>query len=1088
MNFVMKVGAIQEVVSVTDTAAQVDLASSSVSEVVSSAEVRELPLNGRDWASLAALQPGVAPVRTQLAQNHVGAGGRGLGSQLTVGGARPTQNSYRLDGIVMNDYSNAGPGSVLGANLGVDAIQEFSVITTNYSAEYGFTSGGVINAISRSGTNQLHGTLFNFLRNDVLDAANYFEDYNHLPKGHFEQNQFGGALGWRILKDRLFFFGDYEGVRQAEAVAHSNDITISDAVRNGTVTNNNTGATTTVQIDPTIQKFLALFPHPTPSQPCVQLPSKACNPNIGRFVFDGSQKANEDFYTARGDYHLSASDAFSATYVHDNSVLTAPLTFNAVIQQQTSFREAAIVQETHTFKNNIVNAVRVGWDDTQNQGGQTTAFLTAAAGDPTLGMAPGFFAPSVTLTGSQVPTSASAICGGYKWSACGASVQEFWGSIMQVYDDLFITKGNHGIKFGFDAMGYELNAFVPLASGNGTGTFTYQGTYPTVGGSTFVPTAQEAPCLKTGGNAANGNTGFDQSCGTFVNFLTNQPRAATRFIDLSVVTKHYLRDKVFAGYVEDDWRIRPHLTLNLGLRYEMSTIPTEINGRIGNLPSIYTQMPTAPTSDAQNLAVLQKTFFTSNPTTKNFEPRVGFAWDVFGTGKTALRGGWGLFDSLPLPYELILNNNSSAPFRPTYATLGPNPGVLPSPAPGSWPYAVPTQDSQRVIDPTTRNWNYVEPNPQRNYVMQYNLNIEHQLSPNLTITVGYAGARGYHSPFQDDSADSILPVNVTHPIPGADNSAADKPISGVGYYWSPSWNGNLSTAAEHALLLNPTCCSAQMYSTMWISQNWYDSLQVRVNKNMSRSFQVGGSFTWAKSLDDSSGSAAGDTFQLDPPTEPWWDLSLDKGPSSFNIAKNLTVNSLWDVPGIKSHGRFVNGLTNGFEMGLILSTTTGVPIPLLMDSTDLLGEFITTVNPPNLASGCQVGDLINHNYRSNLQYINTKCVSLVPQTPTNTPYCDTSRFPGFCPNIRGNIQRNTLIGPGYFNTDYALYKNTRFRGLSEDMNLQFRAEMFNILNHTNFAPTSNNTAFSNGQPQIFGNETSTQGQNRQIQIALKLIF
>jgi hypothetical protein len=195
MNFSMAVGELTQTVEVTGAAVQVDLTSSTISGNVQGAEVRELPLNGRDWASLATLEPGVASVRSQYDPNinPSAAGGRGLAMQLSIGGGRPTQNSYRLDGAIVNDYSNSGPASVLGGNLGVDAIQEFSVLTTNYSAEYGFTSGGVINAITRSGTNTFHGSLFEFLRNDKFDAANYFVNAGGLPKNPLRQNQFGGS-------------------------------------------------------------------------------------------------------------------------------------------------------------------------------------------------------------------------------------------------------------------------------------------------------------------------------------------------------------------------------------------------------------------------------------------------------------------------------------------------------------------------------------------------------------------------------------------------------------------------------------------------------------------------------------------------------------------------------------------------------------------------------------------------------------------------------------------------------------------------------------------------------------------------------
>jgi len=204
----MAVGQSQQTVQVTEEAPTIQLASSTISGVVEGSEVRELPLNGRDWASLATLQPGVVSVRTHESVTQVGSHARGLGMQLSIGGNRPQQNTYRLNGVIINDYSNAGPGSVLGQNLGVDAIQEFSVLTSNYTSEYGFTSGGVVNAISRSGTNQIHGSAYEFLRNSALDAADFFENANSLPKAAFRRNQFGGSAGGPIRMDKIFIFGD----------------------------------------------------------------------------------------------------------------------------------------------------------------------------------------------------------------------------------------------------------------------------------------------------------------------------------------------------------------------------------------------------------------------------------------------------------------------------------------------------------------------------------------------------------------------------------------------------------------------------------------------------------------------------------------------------------------------------------------------------------------------------------------------------------------------------------------------------------------------------------------------------------------
>src|SRR6266704_1946994 len=219
LNLALVVGPVVETVEDTAAAPQVDLTSSTISGNISGTTLRELPLNGRDWASLAMLQPGVASVRTHPLGTQAS---RGLGMQMTVSGGRPTQNSYRLDGALVNDYSNAGPGSVLGQNLGVDAIQEFTVLTSNYSAEYGFTSGGVINAVTRSGTNQIHGTAFDFLRNDKLDAANFFDNANGIHKSVLRQNQFGVSAGGPIVKNKVFLFGDYEGIRYVRGIPTSN--------------------------------------------------------------------------------------------------------------------------------------------------------------------------------------------------------------------------------------------------------------------------------------------------------------------------------------------------------------------------------------------------------------------------------------------------------------------------------------------------------------------------------------------------------------------------------------------------------------------------------------------------------------------------------------------------------------------------------------------------------------------------------------------------------------------------------------------------------------------------------------------------
>ena len=1110
LSLALTIGQVQEAIEVVGVAPLVETATSTISGNVEGTVVRELPLNGRDWASLATLQPGVIEARTHLDVTHVGGGGgRGFGNQLSVGGGRPTQNSYRLDGAIVNDYSNAGPGSVLGANLGVDAIHEFTVLTSNYSAEYGFTSGGVINAVTKSGANAFHGTAFDFLRNDVFDAANFFNNANNLPKNPLRQNQFGASGGWRVLKDRTFLFGDYEGVRRVRGLPVTNGVTISDAVRSGTVVNLTTGAPARVAaIDPNIQKFLGLYPHPAlgvagcvalaPTQFSAPGVAGGCNPNIGRSPFQGTQRADEDFYTLRGDEKISDKDSLFATYLRDNSTFSSPLALNTELQSFSSYRQAAIAEETHTFNARWVNSVRVAFNRTSNLGGNSPTVVNPLAADPSLGMntpgiTSGFFSPQIVLTGSGVTN----LPGGKNG---GASIQDFWGQIFQVYDDAFATRGTHALKLGFSFFAYQLDGYTPLLGFNGSGTFTFQGTEPVAGGSNTVATAAEAPCYSGTGSMASGNS-YDNSCGTLVNFLTNQPRAAARPFDSAAVTKQYLRDKISSGYVQDDWHFRPNLTLNLGLRYEMATIPTEINGRIAIMPTPYTPLPcgspapgACPQPSFANsvpgdpASVLRSSFWSRNPTTKNFEPRVGFAWDPFRNGKTAVRGGFGIFDALPLPYELILNNTSSAPWRSTLATLGS--AVLASPpsmaagtatsTQGEWPYVVPSLTTAQITNPINRAWRYLDNNIKRNYVYQYNLNIQRQITPDMTLFVGYTGSRGLHNPFQADSVNTVIPAKAP----------------GVGYYWPAPWSGSLPATgpvSQAARLLNPTTMSI-LYNTMWMSRSWYNALQVRVNKQMSHGFQVQGSFTYSKSIDDASGSTAGDTFQLDAVSEPWYDLRLNKGLSAFDVRRNLVINGLWNVPAVKTPGGFGERALGGWQLGLISTLADGVPATPQIAS-DMLGEVIPTVNSGNLVPGCS--DLVNPDYHHSLFYINPGCVSLVPKTPENAQFCDSSGR-GFsaalaantCANIRGNIGRNTIIGPGLFNVDFSVFKNNRIPKISETSNLQFRAEFFNVLNRTNFAPTSNLSPFNaNGTPNtLFGQLTSTQVDNRVIQFALKFMW
>jgi hypothetical protein len=334
LNLTLQVGSVSQKVLVTGEAPAVQLASSTLGAVVESPTVVGLPLNGRSWTDLASLQPGVAGIETQVAFGDSGRGNRGFGAQLSISGSRPQQNNYRLDGISINDYANGGPGSVLGGNLGVDAIEEFSVLTSSYSAEYGKTSGGVVNAISRAGTNQFHGSAYEFMRNSALDARNFF-DPSEIPA--FRRNQFGASAGGPIKRDRTFFFGDYEGIRQAKGVSRL-DVVPSLAAR-GIGANGQRTVAVLCSLCPTLQPLPASGPgaapnpdptthidagilpwlgmYPLPNGPAVG------NGDVAGFSFVGHRIVREDYFTIRVDHHVSQKDSIFATYMFDRTPFTS---------------------------------------------------------------------------------------------------------------------------------------------------------------------------------------------------------------------------------------------------------------------------------------------------------------------------------------------------------------------------------------------------------------------------------------------------------------------------------------------------------------------------------------------------------------------------------------------------------------------------------------------------------------------------------------------------------------------------------------------------------------------------------------------
>ncbi len=1016
LNISLKPGKVSEVVDVMGTPPDVQTSTTAVSSTVDSRTVRELPLNGRDWTSLATLEPGVASIPNQAtASFSANKGNRGFGNQLTDSGHRPNENSYRLNGISINDYTNAAPGGATGLNLGVDAIQEFSVITTGYTAEYGRTSGAVINAITKSGSNQLHGTGFFFDRDSIFDARNYFDGPTIAP---FRRIQFGGSAGGPIIKDRTFIFGSYEGFRQSQEA--SGTIHVPDAASRATAV-------------AAIQPYLALWPVAPAGAPDAA--------GIQTFNANVATIANENYFITRLDHKISTNDSLTGSYFFDSGPQSQADPLANTVHQVFSRRQMGSFEETHIFSPQLVNTVRLGFSRALGKINDPISG-DAVAKDAALAIAPGATAPpEIPVPGL---TTAYGLGGFNRFTHA-------WNSY-QGADDAFMTKGTHSIKFGFMFEYMQYNVLEQLSPNGRMNTY-----------------------------------------GSLADFLSNAPDQLNA---LAPGGSHEvgLREKLFAGYVQDDWRVRSNLTVNLGLRYEATTRPTDANTVPGYTVNGYSVAaagfqeitslanclsgPTACGPIGVNSPLLQ------NPTTKNFEPRVGLEWDPRKDGKTVVRAGFGMFDVLPLPYEFGLNTAATAPFQ----IIGAAPGATL----GSGINQNVNFNEQKI-----RN-RFIDAYPKRAYVMNWNFNIQHELAPGYTFLIGYVGSRSLHLSAASDDINLVQPTAVSgaglvfpcNPsLLAAGNTCANQQ---TGTRIDPNWGGG-----------------AGIRPVLYDGASSYSALQSQLKKSFSQGVQGQVSYTWGKCRDLSSAPVTGDSYLNSIAVPLLLVKSARLGACDFDVRQVLSGTLMWSLPSIKNSSRFVSTLTGGWELGTIVTATTGAPFTATVgDGNDPLGTGFNgdfSMDFASLTPGCNP-------IHGGVNYLNTNCFT-PPTAPASFPVataanpygCAPASFPSspvtpppgteFCSNVLGNTGRNRFYGPGLTTVDFSVFKNTRIPSISEAFNIQFRAEFFNLLNHTNFlSPGFLNTFGQNNSIYDFNgsslptalNQTST--TSRQIQLGLKLIF
>ncbi|MCU1220204.1 MAG: TonB-dependent receptor plug [Candidatus Angelobacter sp.] len=947
LNQVLRVGQVSQTVEVTGTAPTVELSSSTVSGVVDSTTIRELPLNGRDWTSLAVLEPGVVSIPNQVGTAfNANKGNRGFGNQLSNGGHRANENTYRVNGISINDYSNGAPGGATGLNLGVDGIQEFSVLTSNYTAEYGRTSGAVVNAITKSGVNAFHGTGFFFDRDKIFDAKNFFDDPTK-PIPSFRRIQFGASGGGAIVKDHTFVYGSYEGVRQNSPVSRVIHVP-SAALRSAAV--------------PSVQPYLALWPTAPAGTPVDAA-------GIQSFGVALPGIASENYYTTRVDQKLSTADNLNGSYFWDSGPQTQPDPLNNAVHQVFSRRQGVTAEETHIFSPTLLNTLRAGLSRLRGDintpvSGDAVATATALA------IAPGAKAPPQI----SVPGFTTAVgLGGlnqflHRWTS------------LQLYDDAFITRGTHSLKVGFAFERMQYNVLEKLSPNGRLSAYK-----------------------------------------TIANFLNNAP------IQLNALAPGQsnevgIRESLFAGYIQDDWKMFSNFTVNIGVRYEMTTLPTESHNRIQEI----TSLANCTASPTNCTAVHVNSFIASNPTTKNFEPRVGFSWDPFRNGKTAVRSGFGIFDVLPLPYVFGLNTAATAPFQiigtDKNSTLGS--GI----------------DNNVSFDPTKVRNRFVEQNPKRAMVLNWNFNVQQELAHNWTAFVGYVGSRSTHLSVAADDINLIQPT-----------------VTPAGLLWPTTGGVRLDPNAGGSAGIRPVIFDGAAS---------YAAFETQIKKVMSHGFQGQVSYTLGNCKDTSSAPVTGDTYVNSIAVPILLFKQYRLGACDFDVRHTMTGTLIWDIPSPQSSNRFMSGLVKGWELGTIVSATSGSPFTVTVGGggdplgTGFNGDF--SMDFANLNSGC---DPIH----GGVQYLNLNCFS-VPNPI----------------NLLGNSGRNRFYGPGIQTVDLSVFKNQK---VTEKISLQLRAEAFNVLNHPNLAaPNFLNDANNSITDPNAGKLASTSTASRQMQFGVKVIW
>jgi hypothetical protein len=981
LNLKLEVGELAQEITLSAEGPVVNTTTAEVSGFVGQRAVKDLPLNGRSWDNLVALNPGAVNYALKSANTTTS-----NGNTFTVSGRRPLDNLVLLNGIEYTGASLVGvtPGGVSGGLLGIDAVREFNVLTDTYPAEYGKRSGGQLSVVTQSGTNAVHGSVFEFLRNSAVDARNYFDQG---PVPPLRRNQFGGALGGPLKKDRLFVFGNYEGFRQVLSVSNVSVVPDQQA-RQGLLPDASGVYSRVPRLDPAMLRYMSFWP----AQNGPELTANGQPSGTALSFNSPRQRIREDFGTVRADYVPRTQDTWSFAYTIDDGDSLTPLGDPLFGSDLILRSQVGSVQETHIFSPRALNTFRAGYSRAAFNYDSFPLVPYPADVSFVAGSGPG----GIVISGGLTTTGLSAI------TAAGPNnAANVWSrrNLFTWSDDFQISTGRHQISAGV--------WFQRLQDNENTASTT-------LGQANF-----------------SNLQSFLQ--GTISNFNVVPNRTGLGW-----------RTLLGAWYIDDTVRLRPNLTLEAGIRHEFTTGWNEVAGRAANY-----------ITDSRGVLLTDTRVGNSALTENNakhlFGPRIGIAWDPFGDGKTAIRAGFGTYYSL---LDSLSKLNALPPFNGTLAFSNvPLSSVVPI-IPGTPPQ--PSCGSSAAANCTIYSPQGVQPDAKTPTVQRWSFRIERQLSSNTVLRAGYVGSFGYHDLVSIDP----------NSIPGQTCLSQSGCISGgVG-----TARGTVAPGTRYVRVgtrPNPNLSAGFFWYAEGNSS--YHALQLDVTRRMGQGLQLRGNFTWSKSLDNNSalqGAQANNQAQMvmDPN-----DLRRDWGPSALDATAQSSVSATYELP-FGKHKRFLssahgleNALIGGWQFDGIVTLLSGFPFtPQLGSNRSGNGDTRNPDRPslnPNFAGPVVLGN--------------------------RTQWFDPNAFVLPTPGTWGNLGRGDYRGPGLASVDISFLKNA---ALSERVNLQIRAECFNLQNRANFG-TPNAVVFSgtaiSGSAGLITNTTTT---SRQLQLGVKLIF